>query len=246
MRRAWFSSRGRAYADGMTTTRRGTEGTPRVDGSDGSGHDGGRHDSRTHDGQANDAGGRRRGDGRATGETGETDMSPPTGGSDRDATVPERTPDGRYLVIAGRRWRASDPGIPEKLRVELVEELMAARRLVRTEPTAARPRVQDAKVALGERGEEWWSPTDAGRRARLGAAIRALLRHRGGTTICPSEAARVVGGDDWRDLMPMTRDVAAELAADGVLGVQQKGVDVDPATVTGPVRLAPRDLAPRS
>lgn len=26
---------------------------------------------------------------------------------------PERTPDGRYLIIDGRRWRASDPRLPE-------------------------------------------------------------------------------------------------------------------------------------
>ena len=153
---------------------------------------------------------------------------------------PQRTPDGRYLVVNGRRWRAADPGIPEKLRVELVAELMAARRLVRTDEAQARPRVQDAKVALGERGEEWWAPTPEGRRARMAATIRALLRHRDGTTICPSDAARVVGGDDWRDLMPLVRDVAADLAAEGVIRVQQKGVDVDVTTAVGPVRLAPR------
>ena len=91
---------------------------------------------------------------------------------------PERTPDGRYLVIEGRRWRASDPAIPETLRVELVAELMAARRAVRdaagedAATAAARRRVQDAKVALGERGEPWWEPaSDEGRRERLSAAV---------------------------------------------------------------------------
>src|SRR5688500_18898006 len=38
----------------------------------------------------------------------------------------------RYLLIEGRRWRRSDPNIPESLRVELVGELMAARRAVQT------------------------------------------------------------------------------------------------------------------
>ena len=163
----------------------------------------------------------------------------------RDDAGPERTPDGRHIIVNGRRWRASDPGIPEKLRAELVAELMAARRLVRTDEAHARPRVQDAKVALGERGEEWWSPTEEGWRVRLAATIRALLRHRDGSTICPSDAARVVGGDDWRELMPLAREVAAALAADGVIRVQQKGVDVDPAAATGPIRLAPLDLSPR-
>lgn len=108
---------------------------------------------------------------------------------------PERTPDGRYIVVNGRRWRASDPGIPPKLRQELVDELMAARRLVRTDAEHARPRVQDAKVALGERGYEWWTtPSDDERAVRIEATIRALLRHRAGKSICPSDVARVVGG----------------------------------------------------
>lgn len=75
------------------------------------------------------------------------------------STEPERTPDGRFVVVAGRRWRASDPSIPDPLRAELVAELLAARREVRAaagDPdriAAARRRVGDAKVALGERGE---------------------------------------------------------------------------------------------
>jgi hypothetical protein len=159
---------------------------------------------------------------------------------------PERTPDGRYLVIEGRRWRASDPAIPEALRTELVAELMAARRAVRdaagadAATAAARRRVQDAKVALGERGEPWWEPaSEEGRRERLAAAVRALLRHRKpDSTICPSDAARVSGGAGWRDLMDDARAVAAELAADGVVEVRQQGAAVDPATATGPLRLA--------
>ena len=72
------------------------------------------------------------------------------------------------------------------------------------------------------------------------AASPALLRHRGeGKTICPSDAARVVGGEEWRDLMPVAREVAGELAAAGVVVVTQKGEAVDVATARGPVRLAP-------
>jgi Protein of unknown function (DUF3253) len=150
-----------------------------------------------------------------------------------------RTADGRYLIVSGRRWRASDPAIPEPLRQELVDELMAARRLVRSDPDAARPRVQDAKVALGERGEAWWEPTRDGRRVRLAAAMRVLLRHRRPeSTICPSDAARVVGGESWRDLMGPAREVAAELARQGVIAVRQHGADVDPAGAVGPIRLA--------
>lgn len=159
---------------------------------------------------------------------------------------PERTPDGRYLVIEGRRWRASDPMIPEALRAELVNELMAARRAVRSAAgdedavRAARARVQDAKVALGERGEPWWEPPSAhGLRDRLAATMRTLLGGRKpGSTICPSDAARVAGGETWRDSMDASRDVAAELAAEGVLEVRQHGEKVDPATATGALRLA--------
>lgn len=151
----------------------------------------------------------------------------------------EVTPDGRHIVVGGRRWRASDPAIPESLRQELVAELMAARRDVRSNPETARPRVQDAKVALGERGDPWWCPTPEGQRVRLAAAIRALLRHRRPeATICPSDAARVVGGTSWRDLMDMARDVAEGLARDEIVVVRQHGIDIDLATAVGPVRLA--------
>lgn len=149
----------------------------------------------------------------------------------------ERTPDGRYLVIDGRRWRASDPGIPELLRTELVAELMAARRAVRSEGDAARHRVQDAKVALGERGEPWWEDTTAaGRADRMAAAFAALLRHRPGGTVCPSEVARVVGGADWRAVMSEVRDVAWRLTDGSVLCVLQKGAPVHRG-VRGPIRV---------
>ena len=155
-------------------------------------------------------------------------------------STPERTPDGHHIVIGGRRWRASDPGIPEKLRVELVAELMAARRLVRTDPESARPRVQDAKTALGERGSPWWEdPDDPAQRERLAATMRTLLRHRNGSSICPSDAARVVGGDGWRDLMATAREVAAGLAGSELVVVTQRGETVDAATARGAVRIAP-------
>lgn len=78
--------------------------------------------------------------------------------------MPERTPDGRYIVVDGRRWRTSDPGLAPERRDALVRELMAARRAVGTAKRAgdvaaeraARDRVHAAKVALGERGTPWW------------------------------------------------------------------------------------------
>jgi hypothetical protein len=146
--------------------------------------------------------------------------------------VVERTADGRHIVVDGRRWRATDPSIPEALRQELVNELMAARRV------QDRPRTQNAKVALGERGEPWWEPTDSGRRERLRSTILALAEHRApdGTT-CPSDAARAIGGESWRELMDLTREVTAGLVAAGEVDVLQKDEVVDPSTTKGPIRI---------
>ena len=89
---------------------------------------------------------------------------------------PERTPDGRYVVIDGRRWRATDPAIPEERRAELTRILMAWRRDVRrTRGTDAEARsragVQAAKVALGERGTPWWEQSEEERHARWSAQV---------------------------------------------------------------------------
>ena len=147
--------------------------------------------------------------------------------------------DGMLTAQGHGRAQAADPAVPESLRKQLVGELTAARRLVDSDPDRARPRVRDAEVALGERGEPWWEPTPGGQRARLAAAMRALLRHRRPeATICPSDAARIVGGGSWRDLMDAAREVAAELSREGVIVVRQRGVDVDVGVAVGPVRLA--------
>ena len=91
---------------------------------------------------------------------------------------PEHTAGGRYVVIDGRRWRATDPAIPAERRDELQHLLMAWRRAVRRtkgtdEERWARDGVQAAKVALGERGTPWWEQTDAERRARWEAEVPA-------------------------------------------------------------------------
>jgi hypothetical protein len=90
---------------------------------------------------------------------------------------PPLTDDGHYVVIKGRRWRATDPAIPRARRAELTRILMAWRREVRrtkgtAEEAAARAGVHAAKVALGERGTPpWWEQTDAQRRARWEADV---------------------------------------------------------------------------
>lgn len=71
----------------------------------------------------------------------------------------------------------------------------------------------------------------------LEAAILDLLGDRRGATICPSEAARAVGGDDWRPLMEPARRAARRLVAAGRLEITQGGRVVDPSTAKGPIRL---------
>lgn len=74
--------------------------------------------------------------------------------------------------------------------------------------------------------------------ARLEQAIGELLDlRRAGTTICPSEAARRVAPEQWRELMPAARAAAGRLAAAGHVEVTQGGEVVDVATARGPVRI---------
>lgn len=154
--------------------------------------------------------------------------------------TPDTTPDGHHLIINGRKWRASDPSIPPKLRQELVEELMAARRAVKARENEARARVNDAKIALGERGQPWWeAPEPQAFNERISATIRALLRKRIDSSICPSEVARIVSGkgDAWRDQMSDVRRVASEMACRGEIVATQKGIPVEADNVRGPIRL---------
>lgn len=55
-------------------------------------------------------------------------------------------------------------------------------------------------------------------------------------TICPSEVARAVGGETWRDLMETVRAIGADLADEGQIDVVQKGRVVDSRTAKGPIR----------
>jgi hypothetical protein len=134
------------------------------------------------------------------------------------------------------------------LRAALVRELMAARRAVGSAQRngderavrAARARVQDAKVALGERGPRYWEPLDdEDWRMRARAALKALARSRAPhKSICPSDAARTIGGASWRARMPVVQEVARELARVGELELRQKGRPVDPTReIRGPIRV---------
>lgn len=78
---------------------------------------------------------------------------------------PIATPDGRYIIVRGRLWRAANPNLEETQRARLVHALMEARREVAAAGRAkdaerlakARRAVDAAKTALGERGPVWWT-----------------------------------------------------------------------------------------
>lgn len=78
------------------------------------------------------------------------------------------------------------------------------------------------------------------------ATILRLVNERGkGKTICPSEAARALGGahpDGWGPLMKPVRAAAVRLAHQGRLAILRKGRVVDPDDFRGVYRLAlPRE-----
>ena len=81
------------------------------------------------------------------------------------ALQPLFTPDGRYLIVRHRLWRAANPGLSAETKSELVNALMTARRDVGialrnkddTQLKHARAAVDVAKLALGERGPVWWT-----------------------------------------------------------------------------------------
>ena len=76
--------------------------------------------------------------------------------------------------------------------------------------------------------------------ANLDQALTLLLAERGaGKTVCPSEVARAVGGEQWRDLMEPARAAARRAVARGDAEITQQGRVVDPSTAKGPIRVRP-------
>ena len=73
---------------------------------------------------------------------------------------------------------------------------------------------------------------------RLERVTLELLRARGrGKSICPSEAARAAGGEDWKGLMEPARAAARRLAVRELVEIMQQGRVVDGSTARGPVRI---------
>ena len=92
---------------------------------------------------------------------------------------PEPSDDERWLVIDGRRWRRTDPSLPEDVAARLRSHLGRARSAVRVAKrdgdddatVDARHRVGLAKTGLGERGPRWWDDEVP---ARVSRALEAL------------------------------------------------------------------------
>ena len=87
--------------------------------------------------------------------------------------------------------------------------------------------------------------SDACRKQRLTAvdtaledAILQLLNARArDASICPSEAARAVGGESWQSLMEPARMAARRLVAQEKVQITQGGKAVDPSRAKGPIRI---------
>ena len=90
--------------------------------------------------------------------------------------------DDRWLVVNGRRWRRTDPEIPEDLAAALRSHLgsgratvgAASRRGDEEAVAAARKRVGLAKHGLGERGPRWWEEPLEARLRRAREALAEL------------------------------------------------------------------------
>ena len=74
-------------------------------------------------------------------------------------------------------------------------------------------------------------------RALEQATTRLLAGRARTASICPSEAARAVGGEDWAEFMEPARMAARRLVAAGEVEITQGGRVVDPSTAKGPVRV---------
>jgi predicted Zn-ribbon and HTH transcriptional regulator len=68
--------------------------------------------------------------------------------------------------------------------------------------------------------------------------LEILSERKPTSTICPSEVARALAKEDWRDLMDQVRSVADHLQQKGKILVTQRGKSIASATeAKGPIRL---------
>jgi hypothetical protein len=67
--------------------------------------------------------------------------------------------------------------------------------------------------------------------------LRACAQRGNEKTICPSEVARSLVPEGWRDWMNPVRREAVQLAKEGKIRIMQRGREVDPSGFKGPIRL---------
>ena len=76
-------------------------------------------------------------------------------------------------------------------------------------------------------------------RALEDALRAALATVRAGGTVCPSQAARAVDPQGWRELMDGARSAARRMVSAGEAEITQNGHVVDPSGAKGPIRVRP-------
>lgn len=111
-----------------------------------------------------------------------------SGSTSSDGPGRSYSEDDKWLVVKGRRWRRTDPSLPEDVVAALTSHLGRGRSGVRVAQRAgdddavalARRRVGLAKHGLGERGPRWWDEPEADRLARARAALEELEELDGG------------------------------------------------------------------
>ena len=136
------------------------------------------------------------------------------------------TPDGRYIIVRGRLWRACRPDLSAGRRQKLIDALMDGRRLLRgqrapEERAEARRAVDEAKQALGERGPVWWTDgaPDYNRRLARNTPYAAWYA----SVVSPDE-----NGSDFRQSV---RDKAIEDTVLGLLHQRPDGSTICPSEV---------------
>jgi len=92
--------------------------------------------------------------------------------------------DDHFFVVNGRRWRRTDPALPEDVAARLRSHLGRGRNGVKLakragdEDAVARARHRNglAKHGLGERGPEWWNRPEPERLTQAEQALADLDR----------------------------------------------------------------------
>lgn len=68
--------------------------------------------------------------------------------------------------------------------------------------------------------------------------VDLLNARKSGSSICPSDVARALSKESWRELMPAIRECADNMVEQKILLVTQKGHQVSSAvSAKGPIRL---------